>query len=317
MTPTHTLALVGLGKMGANMARRLVRAGLTVHGFDTNREAARQLAAEHERLTTHDSLQDLVDALPSPRVVWLMLPHGEITDSTLSRLTDMLAPGDLIVDGANGFYKDAVAREQTLKAHDLLFADVGVSGGGWGLENGYTLMVGAQAPALTRLRPVIEALAPAPDRGWLHCGPVGSGHYVKMVHNGIEYGMMQAFAEGFALMEAKREFDLDLSGIAEVWRHGSVIRSWLLDLTAASLSRDSQMVDIAPVVADSGEGRWTVQEAIELGVPAPVIGGALFARFSSQGKADFGSKLLAMMRRAFGGHAVRNQTTVHKAEAGA
>jgi 6-phosphogluconate dehydrogenase len=214
-----------------------------------------------------------------------------------------LAPGDLVVDGANSFYKDSLRRGAALAEHRLEFVDAGVSGGVWGLENGYALMLGGSAEAVARLRPAIEVLAPAPDRGWLHCGPVGSGHFVKMIHNGIEYGMMQAYAEGFALLKGRRDFNLDLAAIAEVWRHGSVVRSWLLDLTAEFLKRDQELKDIAPFVADSGEGRWTALEGVEQGIPTPVMSLALMMRFASQGKDEFGDKLLAMMRQGFGGHA--------------
>ncbi len=252
-------------------------------------------------------LEALVAALAPPRVVWLMLPAGEVTGSHVAFFREHLASGDVLVDGANSYYKDSVARGARLAEAGIRFVDAGVSGGVWGLENGYALMLGGEKEAVALLEPAVRALAPAPDRGWLHCGPVGSGHFVKMIHNGIEYGMMQAFAEGFALMKSKTEFDLDLAAVAETWRHGSVVRSWLLDLTADFLARDQDLEGIAPYVADSGEGRWTALEAVEQGVPAPVMSLALMMRFASQGGGDYPARLLAMMRRGFGGHAVKGE----------
>lgn len=305
MSPTPSaVALIGLGKMGANMARRLARGGVTVHGYDTAAETRQALSAEYAQITAHDSLASTIAALPQPRLVWLMLPAGEISEHTLSTILPLLSAGDVVIDGANAYYKDSQARAARLRALGIGFVDAGVSGGVWGGDNGYTIMLGGSEADIARVRPLVEVLAPAADRGWLHCGPNGAGHYVKMVHNGIEYGMMQAFAEGFALMEAKQDLNLDLAAVSEVWRHGSVIRSWLLDLTADTLQQDTTLSDIQPKVPDSGEGRWTVLEAVELGVPAPVISNALFMRFASQGKHDYASKLLAMMRKAFGGHAV-------------
>jgi 6-phosphogluconate dehydrogenase len=227
-----------------------------------------------------------------------------VTEDAITELKTLLAPGDIVVDGANSLFKDSMRRAAELAAHGIGFVDAGVSGGVWGRENGYALMVGGDAGSFAAVRPVIEDLAPARDAGWLHCGPAGSGHFVKMVHNGIEYGMMQAFAEGFALMKAREEFELDLAAIAEMWRHGSVVRSWLLDLTADFLREDQELSGIEPVVADSGEGRWTVIEAIEQGVPAPAIGAAVMMRHASQGSGDYGNKILSMMRKGFGGHAV-------------
>ncbi|MGA8205738.1 MAG: NADP-dependent phosphogluconate dehydrogenase, partial [Woeseiaceae bacterium] len=239
------------------------------------------------------------------RVVWLMVPAGDATEDLVQALAHRLAAGDVLVDGGNSWYRDSVRRGRALENRGIDFVDAGVSGGIWGLDNGYALMIGGADAAIARLRPVIEALAPAPDLGWIHTGPTGSGHFVKMVHNGIEYGLMQAYAEGFALMRAREDWALDLAGIAEAWRHGSVVRSWLLDLTAGFLAGDQALDGVEPVVADSGEGRWTALEAIDLGVPAPVIQTALAARFASQGGADYEAKLLAMMRRAFGGHGVQ------------
>ncbi|RIH82853.1 6-phosphogluconate dehydrogenase, NAD(+)-dependent, decarboxylating [Meiothermus luteus] len=293
------IGMVGLGRMGGAMARRLQRKGFQVVGFDQNPQAAR--AAE---LVAADTLEHLVSLLSPPRLVWLMLPAGEATEKTLEALAILLAPGDLLVDGGNAYYKDSQRRAAWLAERGLLFADVGVSGGVWGLEEGYGLMVGGPAEVASRLRPFLEALAPSPDSGWVHVGPVGAGHFAKMVHNGIEYGMMQALAEGLHLLQKKREFQIDLAALTQAWRHGTVIRSWLLDLVAQGLAEDPELKEIAPVVADSGEGRWTVQEAVELGVGVPVIAQALFSRFESQDKEGYDRRLLALMRRMFGGHAV-------------
>jgi len=298
--------MVGLGRMGANMARRLARGGAHVHGFDAQPEARTALADE-PGVVLHASLADAVAALPAPRTVWLMLPAGEPSETALAELVARLAPGDLVVDGANANYLDSQRHARELAAHGLRFADCGVSGGVWGLANGYCLMYGADAEAAARLAPVARLLAPAPDRGWLHCGPPGSGHFVKMIHNGIEYGAMQAYAEGFALLEGKTEFDLDLAAVGELWRHGSVVRSWLLDLTVDALRDPGALDAVAPYVADSGEGRWTVDESVRQGTPAPVIALALMTRFASQGRADVGNRLLSLMRKGFGGHAVKTK----------
>ncbi len=295
------IGLVGLGRMGGNMARRLARGGVRVVGFDPDLRVRRSLGDD---IVEARSLQDIVDALAAPRIVWLMVPAGDVTQRTVDELAALLAPGDLLVDGGNANYHDSQRRGLALAARGVRFADCGVSGGVHGLANGYALMFGGDEAAAAMLVPYIRVLAPAADAGWLHCGPVGAGHFVKMIHNGIEYGMMQALAEGFALMHKRTDLALDVAKIAEMWRHGSVVRSWLLDLTAAFLAQDAELRDIAPIVADSGEGRWTVQEAIEQGVPAPVLSLALMARFSSQGGSDYANRLLAMMRRGFGGHAV-------------
>ena len=297
------IGMIGLGRMGGNMTRRLRGAGIEVAGFSRDIGEAQALAEECG-LIVAESAERLVETLSPPRVVWLMLPAGGATETTIDELRGLLDTGDTIVDGANSNYKDSMRRGLKLSDAGIRFVDAGVSGGVWGLENGYTLMVGGEKDALERLRPALEALAPAADRGWLHTGAVGSGHYTKMVHNGIEYGMMQAYAEGFSLLEASDDFDLNVADVAEVWRHGSVIRSWLLDLTQEVLARSGDLSAIEPVVADSGEGRWTSIAGIELGVPTPVITAALMARFSSQGQQDFAAKLLAMMRNQFGGHAV-------------
>lgn len=296
--------MVGLGRMGANMARRLRRFEARVAVYNRGPEVARQLSQE-TGASAAASLAELVQQLTTPRIVWLMLPAGDPTQSAIDQLLPFLTPGDILVDGGNAHYKDSVARAAQLAEKQLHFIDAGVSGGVWGLEEGYALMVGGEARAVERIIPFLKILAPAPDRGWLHCGPAGAGHFVKMVHNGIEYGMMQSFAEGLALLQGRREFGLDLAAITEMWRHGSVVRSWLLDLTADFLKHDQTLEDIAPYVADSGEGRWTALEAVEQGVPTPVMSLALMMRFATQGANDYPAKLLAMMRQAFGGHGVR------------
>jgi 6-phosphogluconate dehydrogenase len=298
------IGMVGLGRMGGNMARRIARSGLDVVAWDRAAGARAGLAGE-ARVETLDTLEALVEALEAPRILWLMLPAGAPTEETVQFLSSRLATGDLLVGGANAWYRDSLRRAASLSAQGIDFVDAGVSGGVWGLENGYGILVGGTAGAVARLQPFLEVLAPAPDRGWLHCGGAGSGHYAKMVHNGIEYGLMQAYAEGFALLRARQELQLDVAKIAESWRHGTVIRSWLLDLTAQILAEDDSLASVAPLVADSGEGRWAATEAIELGVPAPVMTVALMERFASQGKADYTNRLLARMRQAFGGHAVK------------
>jgi 6-phosphogluconate dehydrogenase len=301
------IGMVGLGRMGGNMVRRLARGGARVRAFDVS-PMARAAMQEVAGATAVESLAELVQALPSPRVIWLMLPAGTVSQDTVDMLAPLLQAGDVLVDGANAYYKDSIARGTDLAARGIHFVDAGVSGGVWGLENGYAIMLGGAPQAVRRVEPFVKILAPAPEAGWLHCGPVGAGHFVKMVHNGIEYGMMQAYAEGFALMAAKQELQLDVAAIAQMWRHGSVVRSWLLDLSAEFLARDASLGEIKPYVADSGEGRWTALEGIELGVPTPVMSLALMARFSSQGKADYASKLLAMMRNMFGGHVIQRDS---------
>lgn len=300
------IGIVGLGRMGANMARRLARKGARVAAFDVSPVA--RAAVENEKgIAACAGLKELVAALPAPRVIWIMLPAGEITEQAIRELVALKIEGDVIVEGGNSMYKDSQRRAAWLKENGIGFVDAGVSGGIWGLENGYALMLGGDKAHVGKVEPFAKLLAPAADLGWIHCGPAGSGHYVKMIHNGIEYGMMQAYAEGLSMMKAKTEFGLDLAGITEMWRHGSVVRSWLLDLTAEFLKNGQTLDGINPVVADSGEGRWTAIEAVELGVPAPVMSLALMARFASQGKDDYGSKLLAMMRAGFGGHAVQER----------
>ena len=299
------IGLYGLGRMGGNMARRLARGGVRVLACNRSHEVTEKLAAEEDNVVACRNLDEMIAGLKSPRVVWLMLPAGAATEAALDELAGKLAPADMVVDGANGYYKEAQRRAAWLADKGLAFADVGVSGGIWGLANGYCLMAGGTDADVARIAPFLKVLAPSPENGWLHAGPAGAGHFVKMVHNGIEYGMMQAFAEGFALMRAKTEFDLDLGGIAELWRHSSVVRSWLLDLTTDFLKQDQALDAIQPFVSDSGEGRWTALESIEQGVPTPVMTLALMSRFDSQGKADFGNKMLAMMRKGFGGHALK------------
>ncbi|MBZ0294858.1 MAG: decarboxylating 6-phosphogluconate dehydrogenase [Anaerolineae bacterium] len=301
------LGLVGLGKMGANMVRRLVRNGHEVVVSNRSQGPIDEVAKEGAIPST--SLADLVSKLEAPRVVWLMLPAGDVTEQHLHECMDLLEPGDIIVDGGNSNFNDSMRRAEMVSAKDMHFVDVGTSGGIWGLAEGYSMMVGGPDEAIEVLRPALETLAPAPDLGWGHMGPSGSGHFVKMVHNGIEYGMMQAYAEGFEIMKAREDFNLDLHQIAEVWRYGSVVRSWLLDLTATALEEDQDLSDIAPYVVDSGEGRWTVFEAINMDVPAPVITLALQMRFVSRQDQSYAAKLLAAMRKGFGGHAIKKAQT--------
>ena len=300
------LAMLGLGRMGGNMARRLLRGGVEVVGYNRSPAMVEELARE-EGLIPALSPADAVARLSSPRVVWLMLPAGRVTEEYVETLVDLLEPGDVLVDGGNSNYHDTQRRAERVARHGLHYVDAGTSGGVWGLENGYSLMVGGDAAAIAVLEPALKVLAPAPDRGWARVGPVGAGHFTKMVHNGIEYGMMQAMAEGFALLKGKAEFQIDLPRVAEVWQHGSVVRSWLLDLTADVLSADASLEGVAPVVADSGEGRWTAVESIDQGTPAPVISLALAMRFASQARGDYANRLLAMMRNAFGGHTVEKK----------
>ncbi|MEL1265778.1 phosphogluconate dehydrogenase (NAD(+)-dependent, decarboxylating) [Pseudoxanthomonas putridarboris] len=299
------LAMIGLGRMGANMAERLARGGHTVHGFDPG-EAARQQAAARG-IAAHATLAETVAALPSPRVLWLMVPAGKIVDDTLAQLQPLLAAGDTVIDGGNSNYKDSQRRAVQLADAGIHYVDCGTSGGVWGLAEGYSLMIGGDAGAVERLRPVFATLAPSQDSGWGHVGPAGAGHFAKMVHNGIEYGMMQAYAEGFAILKQKREMGFDLGALAEIWREGSVVRSWLLDLTADALKKNPEMQGIAPYVEDSGEGRWTVAEAIDLNVSAPVITLSLLERLRSRDDDSYTDKLLAAMRNEFGGHAVKKE----------
>jgi 6-phosphogluconate dehydrogenase len=297
------LAMIGLGKMGGNMATRLLRNNIEVVGFDFNADTVSTLANK-EGLIPATSVKEAVSKLEGQKIVWIMLPSGDITENQIKDLIPMLSKGDIIIDGGNSNYKDSQRRGAMLAEHGIGFMDSGTSGGVWGLDNGYCLMVGATKEVADAVTPILKALAPADDKGWAHVGPVGSGHFTKMIHNGIEYGMMQAMAEGLDLIKGKEEFNLDLAEITELWRHGSVVRSWLLDLTADALKGDQQLQDIAPYVADSGEGRWTVMESVEQGVAAPVLTLALQARFRSQDATGYSYKLLSMMRNGFGGHAV-------------
>jgi 6-phosphogluconate dehydrogenase len=297
------LGMVGLGKMGANMTTRLVRGGHQVIAFDRSPDAVKGSVANGASGAT--SLEDLVKQLSAPRAVWVMVPAGDPTESTVRALADLLTKGDTIIDGGNSNYKESVRRAGMVSERGLDFVDVGTSGGIWGITEGYALMVGGPNDAVGRLRPIFETLAPAKDQGWGHVGPVGSGHFTKMIHNGIEYGMMQAYAEGFSILKHKKEFGLDLAQIAELWRTGSVVRSWLLDLTARALKEDQNLSSIAPYVSDSGEGRWTVTEAIDLDVPAPVITLSLLQRLRSRDAESFTDRLLSALRNQFGGHAVK------------
>ena len=291
------IGMIGLGRMGGNMAGRLTAGGHRVVGFDPSADARARTDA-----TTVGSPPEVVEKLAAPRAVWLMVPAGAPVDEAISSLLTHLAAGDTLVDGGNSFYRDTQRRAHALAERGIDFVDVGTSGGIWGRENGYCMMVGGMPTAVERLHPVLRTLAPAPDKGWAHVGPSGAGHFVKMVHNGIEYGLMQAYAEGFALMQRKSDFSLDLQAIAETWREGSVIRSWLLDLTASALRDNPALEGIAPYVPDSGEGRWTVAEAIALDVPAPVITLALLERLRSRERNSYTDRLLAALRHAFGGH---------------
>ena len=301
------LGIIGLGKMGAGMARRLSRAGVRVICYD-KANAAQQAIKGEPNVERAENLAALCARLAGERVILVMLPAGEAVEKTLAGLAPLVSAGDTIVDGGNSYYRDSKRRALALSQQGLRYIDAGVSGGVHGLANGFCLMLGGTPKSIEIFEPFARLLAPEPERGWLHCGPSGAGHYAKMIHNGIEYGMMQALAEGFALLAARPELDIDPARLADTWRHGSVVRSWLLDLCAEILENNEQLTGIAPVVADSGEGRWTALESIELGVPAPVITTALMARFSSQGRADRARKLIAMMRQRFGGHAVHKRT---------
>jgi 6-phosphogluconate dehydrogenase len=298
------LAMIGLGKMGANMVRRLRRGGVEVVGFDRDSAVVKQLEKE-DGMIAASSVEEAVKKLSAPRIIWLMLPSGDISEHQIRALAPMLSKGDIIVDGGNSNYHDSQRRGAWLAEQGIGFMDSGTSGGVWGLENGYCLMVGASDAVAKTMKPILQVLAPSADRGWAHVGPVGAGHFTKMIHNGIEYGMMQSLAEGLELLKGKQEFKLDLAQVTELWRHGSVVRSWLLDLTAEALKEDQQLEKIAPFVPDSGEGRWTVIESVDQGVAAPVLTLALQMRFNSQNERGFGYRLLSTMRNAFGGHAVK------------
>ncbi len=295
--------MIGLGKMGANMAERLVKGGHRVVGYDLNPESVAGVEAIGAEGAS--SLEDLAGKLSGPRIIWIMVPAGAPVDATIEALLPSLESGDIVIDGGNSNYKDTIRRAGQCSEAGHHFVDVGTSGGIWGITKGYSMMVGGDEDVVESLRPIFETLAPAPDQGWGRTGPSGAGHFVKMVHNGIEYGLMQAYAEGFALMDAKKEFDLDVAQIADIWRHGSVVRSWLLDLTSNALEENPDLDGIAPYVPDSGEGRWTVIEAIDLDVAAPVIALSLLRRIGSRDEVDYADKLLSAMRNQFGGHAIK------------
>jgi 6-phosphogluconate dehydrogenase len=297
------LAIIGLGKMGMNMATRLVRGGHRVVGFARTATTVDE-AIKNGAEGAH-SLEEAVGKLKAPRIVWVMVPAGKATDDTIDQLSNLMGKGDIIIDGGNSNYKDSARHAAQLEPKGIEFLDCGTSGGIWGLSEGYSLMIGGKPEVAETMRPIFETLAPAADKGWGRMGPHGAGHFVKMIHNGIEYGMMQAFAEGFSIMKAKEEFGLDLAQISHVWQHGSVVRSWLLDLAANALDEDTKLEDIKPWVADSGEGRWTVFESIDLDVPAPVITLALQMRFVSRDEENYTARMLSALRNQFGGHAIK------------
>lgn len=299
------LAMIGLGKMGANMVRRLDRGGHEIVAFDVHADNASALAAELEHVTAVADLAEVIGALTAPRVIWLMVPHQFVDQSIADLLAAGMSAGDLLVDGGNSNFNLSKQRAADLHKLNIHFVDSGTSGGVWGLENGYSIMAGGSDAAIAMLRPALETLAPAKDKGWGHVGPAGAGHYVKMVHNGIEYGMMQAFAEGFEMLDAKQEMELDLQQISAIWQHGSVVRSWLLDLIADAFAGDKKLSALSDYVDDSGEGRWTVHDSIDLGVPTPVLTLALQMRFRSRQDPSFAGKVLNAMRAGFGGHSIR------------
>jgi 6-phosphogluconate dehydrogenase len=299
------LGMIGLGRMGANMTLRLLRGGHRVVGFDFNPDARKRV--EQHGAASVASLDALTAKLAMPRTLWMMVPSGDATEATVKALLPLLSAGDTVIDGGNSNYKDTQRRARLFADQQLNYVDCGTSGGVWGLTEGYSMMVGGEASAIAHLRPIFETLAPAPNRGWGRVGPSGAGHFTKMIHNGIEYGLMQAYAEGFSIMQHKKEFGLDLHQVAEIWREGSVVRSWLLDLTTIALKENPALEGIAPFVPDSGEGRWTVAEAIDLNVPAPAITLALLARLASRDSDSFAAKMLSAMRNQFGGHEIKKQ----------
>lgn len=298
------LAIIGLGKMGANMARRLRFAGHDVVAFNRSPEKTNELVKEINIEPSY-SLKEMVHKLNKPRILWTMVPSGETTENTIIELSKIIEPGDYVIDGGNSYYKDSIRRSEFLRQKDISFLDVGVSGGIWGLTEGYSLMIGGEEEDILYLTPIFAALAPSKNTGWGRVGPAGAGHYTKMIHNGIEYGMMEALAEGFDLLQAKRDLNLDLVKVAKIWQVGSVIRSWLLDLTVSALESDQSLAETASYVEDSGEGRWTIQESIDLAIPTPVITESLYRRFSSRQNDNFALKLLAAIRNKFGGHAIK------------
>jgi 6-phosphogluconate dehydrogenase len=297
------LGLIGLGKMGFNMAERLREGGHKVVGFDFSAETVAKLTAAGS--VGVKSLEDLVKNLAAPRAIWIMVPSGDPVDQTIAKLEPLMQKGDTFIDGGNSNYKDSQRRHAALTAKGFNFVDVGTSGGVWGLKEGYSMMIGGDQAPVERLRPIFETLAPAKDKGWGHVGPAGAGHFVKMVHNGIEYGMMQSYAEGFSIMKQKEPLHLDMGQIAQIWRYGSVVRSWLLDLTAEALEKNPNLDGLEAYVSDSGEGRWTVAEAIDLNVSAPVITESLIRRIRSREENNYADRMLSVMRNAFGGHAVK------------
>lgn len=297
------MGMIGLGKMGGNMAERLVRAGHEIIGYARHMETVE--SAAKKGIKGMSSLADLISELDPPKAVWVMVPAGKPVDSVIEEMIDLLEPGDMVIDGGNSNYRDTLRRSALLAESEIEMVDCGTSGGVWGLKEGYSMMVGGSREAVEKLSPIFEALAPAPDKGWGHVGPPGAGHFVKMVHNGIEYGMMQAMAEGFSILKHKEEFRLDLHQVAEIWRYGSVVRSWLLELISAAFEDNPDLEKIAPYVEDSGEGRWTILESLELEVPAPVITQALFERFRSREENSFTDRVLAALRDRFGGHGFR------------
>jgi 6-phosphogluconate dehydrogenase len=299
------IAMIGLGRMGGNMARRLLRGGHRVVLYNRSPEVSEQIRREENGGDVARSYEEIVAMLRPPRHLWVMLPAGDTTEQALRALMGMLDKDDTVIDGGNSNYKDTMRRAAMLKEAGVNYVDVGTSGGIWGVSVGYGMMVGGEAAPVERMRPILETLAPAPDKGWGHMGPSGAGHYVKMVHNGIEYGMMQAYAEGFEILRAKKELNLNVAQIAEAWRYGTVVRSWLLDLAAEALAEDPELSDLKGYVSDSGEGRWTIFDAIDLDVPAPVITLSLFTRFYSRDNGDYANKVLAALRNQFGGHAVK------------
>jgi 6-phosphogluconate dehydrogenase len=297
------LGMIGLGRMGGNMAERIRLGGHQVIGFDFNAEAVAKLTASGN--VGVSTLEDMAKKFTGRKAIWIMVPQGDPVDQTIATLEPLLNPGDILIDGGNSNYKDSIRHHKEVTAKGYQFVDVGTSGGIWGLKEGYSMMVGGDKEPVEYLRPIFETLAPAADKGWGHVGPAGSGHFVKMVHNGIEYGMMQAYAEGFTILEKKEALDLNLPQIAEIWRYGSVVRSWLLDLTSDALSKNPKLDGLEAYVADSGEGRWTVFEAIDLNVSAPIITESLIRRIRSREENNFTDRMLAIMRNEFGGHAVK------------
>ncbi len=298
------IGLIGLGKMGANMVRKLLRDGHEVVGYNRSQGIVQELT-DSEGMIPAKSVDAMLEHLDAPKVVWVMLPAGSVTEDMFQLLLGKLEAGDIIIDGANSNFKDSMRRGMESEEHKIGFVDAGVSGGIWGLKEGYSIMVGGEKDVVDKISPLFRTLAPGKELGWGHVGPSGSGHFVKMVHNGIEYGMMEAYAEGYEILKARKEYALDLHQISKIWQHGSVVRSWLLDLAESALAEDAELSDVKGWVADSGEGRWTVMEAIDQSVPAPVITMSLFRRFESRQDESFAAKMLAALRNQFGGHEIK------------